>query len=75
VENELGLELQKFGAKIREIRKSKNITQQQLAALCDVDIRTIQRIEKGGFNPSLKILRQLALAFDLSLSSLFSIID
>ncbi|NBV08627.1 MAG: XRE family transcriptional regulator [Flavobacteriia bacterium] len=51
------------------------MTQQQLAALCDVDIRTIQRIEKGGFNPSLKILRQLALAFDLSLSSLFSVID
>lgn len=75
MENNIGVELIKFGSEIREIRKSKNITQQQLAGMCDVDIRTIQRIEKGAFNPSLKILRQLALAFDISLSQLFIGID
>lgn len=64
-------EFKKFGTAIREIRISKKITQFQLATMCDVDIRTIQRIEKGEFNPSLKILIHLANSFGLTLSELF----
>ncbi len=37
----------------------------------DVDIRTLQRIEKGEFNPSLKVLIQLAKSFDYTLSDFF----
>jgi len=62
--------LKQFGKKINVVRKAKRITQFQLASLCDLDIRTIQRIEKGEFNPSLKILIKLALAFNLPLSEI-----
>ncbi len=63
-------ELKQFGTEIKTVRKSKKITQIQLSSLCDVDIRTIQRIEKGEFNPSLRVLMRIANAFEMSLSSL-----
>ena len=71
METSVELEIKKFGAEIRGLRKSKNFTQSQLAAMCDVDIRTIQRIEKGEFNPSLKVLINLAKSFEYTLSELF----
>jgi DNA-binding XRE family transcriptional regulator len=55
VENKYSQELLILGQKIRALRLSKNLTQSDLASHCDVDIRTIQRIEKGGFNMSLKV--------------------
>ncbi len=63
-------DLKQFGTEIKTVRKSKKITQLQLASLCDIDIRTIQRIEKGEFNPSLRVLIRIANAFEMSLSSL-----
>ena len=63
-------DLKQFGTEIKTVRKSKKITQLQLSSLCDVDIRTIQRIEKGEFNPSLRVLVRIANAFEMSLSSL-----
>ena len=63
-------DLKQFGTEIKTVRKSKKITQLQLSSLCDVDIRTIQRIEKGEFNPSLRVLIRIANAFEMSLSSL-----
>ena len=68
-------EIKKIGAEIHVLRKSKNFTQAQLAAMCDVDIRTIQRIEKGEFNPSLKVLIHLAKSFDYTLSEFFFKVD
>ena len=55
VENKYSQELLKLGQKIRVIRISKNLTQNDLATICDVDIRTIQRIERGQLNMSLKV--------------------
>jgi transcriptional regulator with XRE-family HTH domain len=63
-------DLKQFGTEIKTVRKSKKITQLQLSSLCDVDIRTIQRIEKGEFNPSLRVLIRIANAFEMSLSNL-----
>ena len=39
------------GTKISDLRKAKGLTQQQLAELCDVDVRTLQRIEGGKVQP------------------------
>lgn len=47
------------------------MTQQALADLCDIDIRTIQRIEKGEFGVGLHIMYALAEAFDLEIVDLF----
>jgi len=59
-------ELLLIGRKINQIRISKNLTQSSLSSLCDIDIRTIQRIEKGEFNMSLKILFAISDALDIS---------
>ena len=45
-----GLRLIKLGDFIKEVRQSKNYTQQVLSELADIDIRTLQRIEKGQLN-------------------------
>lgn len=68
-------ELKQFGTEIKTVRKSKKITQLQLSSLCDVDIRTIQRIEKGEFNPSLRVLMRIANALEMSLSSLIKQVE
>ncbi len=68
-------ELKQFGTEIKTVRKSKKITQLQLSSLCNVDIRTIQRIEKGEFNPSLRVLMRIANALEMSLSSLIKQVE
>ncbi|MCF8269344.1 MAG: helix-turn-helix domain-containing protein [Crocinitomicaceae bacterium] len=68
-------DLKQFGTEINTVRKSKKITQLQLSSLCDVDIRTIQRIEKGEFNPSLRVLIRIANAFEMSLSNLIKQVE
>ena len=68
-------DLKQFGTEIKTVRKSKKITQLQLSSLCDVDIRTIQRIEKGEFNPSLRALIRIANAFEMSLSNLIKQVE
>jgi len=42
--------LRNFGGNLRRIRVSKNITQEKLAELADLNIRTIQKIEAGDIN-------------------------
>jgi transcriptional regulator with XRE-family HTH domain len=49
-------ELLALGLRIKQVRLKQKITQSELASKCDVDIRTIQRIEKGKNNFSIKIL-------------------
>ena len=56
MKNNFEKKLKLIGQKIKEIRLEKKLTQSSLASACDVDIRTIQRIEKGSFNMSLKIM-------------------
>lgn len=41
------------------------MTQQTLSSLCDIDIRTIQRIEKGEHNLSMNILFAIAEALKI----------
>jgi transcriptional regulator with XRE-family HTH domain len=68
-------DLKQFGTEIKTVRKSKKIIQLQLASLCDIDIRTIQRIEKGEFNPSLRVLISIANAFEMSISNLIKQVE
>jgi len=55
-----------FGKKLIEVRKYKGLTQGEVAELCNVTIRTIQRIESGIVKPrasTIKIISQ-TLRFD-----------
>jgi transcriptional regulator with XRE-family HTH domain len=40
-----------LGKKILELRKQKGFTQEELVAQCNINVRTIQRIESGEVNP------------------------
>lgn len=55
-------EIKQLGKKIKLLRESLEMTQQTLADECDIDIRTVQRIEKGEFGSGLHILFALAAA-------------
>jgi transcriptional regulator with XRE-family HTH domain len=58
-------ELKRIGQKIKEIRLEKKLTQSILASYADVDIRTIQLIEKGSLNMSFKVFYSISAALDI----------
>src|SRR5512147_399161 len=57
-----------LGIKVSELRQQKGFTQEQLAELCEVSTRTIQRIESGEVDPRAFTLNRLGevLEFDFS---------
>ena len=54
-----------LGTKIADGRVKKNITQKELAELCNIDIRTIQRIEAGEVVPRMYTLKLISAALGL----------
>jgi len=57
----------KFARRIRELRKRKGLTQQQLAELADLDYKHVQRLEsKNPTDVKLETLEKLAKAFKIS---------
>lgn len=57
--------------KLKLARVEKNLTQQELAELVDVTRQTVGLIEKGDYNPTLKLCIKLANALDRTLDELF----
>ena len=72
VEKSYKSEIIKLGKKIKKIRESKKMTQQSLSDLCQVDIRTIQRVESGEFGSGLHIIYAIAEAFEMTAAELLS---
>jgi len=60
-----------FGARIRELRKSKGLSQDQLSEVIGIDQKHMSRIELGKSYPSLDRLVRIAEALNVSLPSLF----
>jgi len=44
---QIATEEERFGANVRRERTAKDITQQRLAELADLNVRTVQKIEAG----------------------------
>ena len=61
-----------IGDRIKKQRLTKRLTQSELSALIDCEIKSIQRIEKGKMNMSLKLLISLSEALDISPETLLS---
>lgn len=61
--------------RIRELREEKGLTQEQLADLVDVTRQTILFLEKGKYNPSLRLAWKIAEVFDRSIEEVFSFKD
>ncbi len=57
-----------LGIKINEIRNQRGITQKELSESCNIDIRTIQRIESGDVTPRVSTLKLIAIALSCDMS-------
>ena len=62
-----------FGKKIRQLRKEKNLTQKQLAALIGVKNSVISFYEVGDRLPSPEVIRKLAIALHVSTDYLLGV--
>ena len=60
-----------FGLRIRELRKEKNLTQEQLAELVWLDTQHFCKMENGNHFPSLKNLLILAEVLEVNVYDLF----
>ena len=58
---------------IKKLRTEKRISQQKLAENLGVSRQTINSIEKGRFDPSLKLTIKIVRFFDKDLDSIFKI--
>lgn len=59
-----------IGEKIREIRKSKKLTQKELAVKAGINKNSIARYEQGKVSPTETLIRKIAQALDIYPSEL-----
>lgn len=64
--------IKRFGLRVREIRKAKGITQEELVRRTGFELKQIGRIERGEVNTSISHAFKIAEALEVSYSELFS---
>lgn len=57
--------------KVRDLRKQKGLTQEQLAEIIGVSRQTINAIEKEKFDPSLPTAFKMSRLFEMSIEEFF----
>ena len=57
--------------KVKELRKSQKLIQEELAELIGISRQAINAIEKEKFDPSLPTAFKMAKLFDLSIEKIF----
>jgi len=60
----------KLGESIITIRRQKDISQEDLAHVSDVDRTYLSKIEQGRANPSLKVIHKVAYALKVTMDKL-----
>lgn len=60
---------------IREYRAKHQLSQQDLAELVGVRRETIGHLERGSYNPSLKLAWDIAKVFEVSIEEIFKYIE
>ncbi|MFM9277991.1 helix-turn-helix domain-containing protein [Paenibacillus jiagnxiensis] len=68
----MGHTLTRIGRKIRQYRKWKGLTQEQLAELVGINFTQIGKIERGEYNVKIQTLEKIANALGVRLSELIS---
>ena len=63
----------KLGEKIKLIRKSKGISQEELASTLKINRNFLSRIETGKSEPTASILKNIATLFNIDLNSLLDV--
>ena len=57
--------------KMKSARAAKDLSQAELADLCGVSRQTINAIEKGEYNPTIKLCKDICKVLDKTLDELF----
>jgi len=60
-----------LGSAIRRHREAQNLSQESLALRADIDRSYMSSIERGKQNPGVMLVRDIAIALDVSISKLF----
>jgi transcriptional regulator with XRE-family HTH domain len=63
--------LRRFGRRVRDLRQSRGLSQEDFAEQCGLDRTYIGGVERGERNISLKNIGQIAAALDMSIARLF----
>lgn len=64
--------MKEIGNKIKEVRKQKGLSQEELAEAAKINLRTIQRIENNESEPRGKTLNLICEVLDLSTEDIFN---
>lgn len=65
-------ELVLFGKRLKDLRKSRKLTQEQLAELIDIDPKQVCRIENGACFTTFETLKKIADNLDIEIYDLFN---
>ena len=60
------MENQNLAKKVKELRKRKSLSQEELAKNAGLSLRTVQRVENGETIPTAETLKRLALVLDVA---------
>lgn len=63
--------LVRFGKRMKELRKQKGLSQEELSLLCELDRSYIGGVERGERNISLINIHKIAIALNISAKELF----
>jgi putative transcriptional regulator len=64
-----------FNTKIKVLRAERNLTQEDLAIDLGINRSTILEVERGTFNPSLKLTFSIANYFSKSIEEIFESVE
>lgn len=64
-----------FGARVRELRADRGLSQEQLAFAAEISTPYVSDVENGKRSPGLDVLARLARALGVTLSELFENVD
>ena len=63
-----------LGERIRELRKNRGLTQEQLAEFVEVEQKHVSRLELGKSYPTIERLEKIAVALNVTLQDFFDFI-
>jgi transcriptional regulator with XRE-family HTH domain len=59
-----------FGLSLQRLRRERDLSQEEVAGVTEIDRAYVGRLERGEANPTLLMLARIALAFQITLSDL-----
>jgi transcriptional regulator with XRE-family HTH domain len=62
---------EKLGNKVKQLRKKAGLSQEELAERAKIDLTTVNEIENGTRNPSLKTIHKISLGLKFFLKEIF----